>query len=489
MTTEPNPAGIYIVKFYVNGTCKEITIDDYFPYDPKTRKPAFTQTQGNEIWVLILEKAWAKLNGSYENTISGLTNDALSFLLPSPSSVIDHCYPKYNEEQMWNMIDNWENKGHIVCGSSQTEDTKQDMSKVGIVSMHAYTISEIVEIHTSTEGKIKLVRMRNPWGHHEWDGEWSDKSSKWTPKLRKKLNYYEKDDGEFFISYPDYLTYYRTTSVTHFEPHYEISSIILKQAKSSFHHVEVSLKESTHFYFSVEQINPRLMKAPFKNIQPSPSRIIIGKVTEEQKSGNRKYEFIDACFSYDQILVWDSKTQLDIGCYVIFIEVEWSSDSQVHEYVASVYSDNEVKFGIRESTGLNHIFLEEVMKSCAKQRTEKYVYNDYKQPDIHRYMSIKDSQSDYGYVYYENNSKSAILEEKVHFNEMEGFTLLFPYKGDSISVTVQPGESTIALLKRVENKTKFACSFYTSIKENNLDLAKEAVSKGEKSNIEKGEYA
>ena len=129
------------------------------------------------------------------------------------------------------------------------------------------------------------------------------------------------------------------------------------------------------------------------------------------------------------------------------------------------------------------------MKSCAKQRTEKYVYNDYKQPDIHRYMSIKDSQSDYGYVYYENNSKSAILEEKVHFNEMEGFTLLFPYKGDSISVTVQPGESTIALLKRVENKTKFACSFYTSIKENNLDLAKEAVSKGEKSNIEKGEYA
>ena len=30
-----------------------------------------------EMWVLILEKAWAKLHGSYESTAAGLTADTL----------------------------------------------------------------------------------------------------------------------------------------------------------------------------------------------------------------------------------------------------------------------------------------------------------------------------------------------------------------------------------------------------------------------------
>ena len=90
VTTDVNAAGIYVVKFLIYGKSYNIVVDDYFPYDPKTRRPAFTQTKGNEIWVLILEKAWAKINGSYENTISGLTNDALSFLISAPSTVIDH---------------------------------------------------------------------------------------------------------------------------------------------------------------------------------------------------------------------------------------------------------------------------------------------------------------------------------------------------------------------------------------------------------------
>jgi hypothetical protein len=66
---EYNEAGIYVVKFYINGHQHNITIDDYFPLDPVTNRLAFSHTKENELWVLILEKAWAKINGSYENTI------------------------------------------------------------------------------------------------------------------------------------------------------------------------------------------------------------------------------------------------------------------------------------------------------------------------------------------------------------------------------------------------------------------------------------
>lgn len=39
-------------------------MDDYIPCDDK--QPAFSQANGNELWVILLEKAWAKMHGSYD---------------------------------------------------------------------------------------------------------------------------------------------------------------------------------------------------------------------------------------------------------------------------------------------------------------------------------------------------------------------------------------------------------------------------------------
>jgi hypothetical protein len=43
-------------------------VDDYVPID-KRGQPLFCQPNKNEIWVPILEKAWAKANGSYANIV------------------------------------------------------------------------------------------------------------------------------------------------------------------------------------------------------------------------------------------------------------------------------------------------------------------------------------------------------------------------------------------------------------------------------------
>lgn len=67
-----------------------VVVDDLLPFNTKTGKLAFTQTNGNELWVPILEKAWAKLNGNYGNTKSGNTGDALTFMIPHPTVTYDH---------------------------------------------------------------------------------------------------------------------------------------------------------------------------------------------------------------------------------------------------------------------------------------------------------------------------------------------------------------------------------------------------------------
>ena len=51
---------------------------------------------------------------------------------------------------------------------------------------------------------IKLLKIRNPWGHKEWNGDWSDKSKLWTDDLKKKLGYEDVDDGIFWMNFDDF---------------------------------------------------------------------------------------------------------------------------------------------------------------------------------------------------------------------------------------------------------------------------------------------
>ena len=72
----------------------------------------------------------------------------------------------------------------MACGSNSVPNKWEDISQVGIVSSHAYTIIGVFPIKTKDGRKIRLIKLRNPWGQMEWNGEWSDNSTSWTPELR-----------------------------------------------------------------------------------------------------------------------------------------------------------------------------------------------------------------------------------------------------------------------------------------------------------------
>ena len=76
--------GFYVLKFYINGRRKYIVIDDLIPCNKIMKSPLFTKPIGNEIWVLLIEKAWAKIHGEYLNAESMPPSDIMEDLCSAP---------------------------------------------------------------------------------------------------------------------------------------------------------------------------------------------------------------------------------------------------------------------------------------------------------------------------------------------------------------------------------------------------------------------
>jgi len=84
ITDKINNSGIYRVKLCKNGEWVTVTVDDYFPCYPEG-EPIFARCHGNELWVMLLEKAYAKLHGNFYLLRGGFVNEALLDLTGCPS--------------------------------------------------------------------------------------------------------------------------------------------------------------------------------------------------------------------------------------------------------------------------------------------------------------------------------------------------------------------------------------------------------------------
>ncbi|EGB12237.1 hypothetical protein AURANDRAFT_16291, partial [Aureococcus anophagefferens] len=69
LTTEANWRGRYVVTLFdgATGHWIKLVVDDRIPCKAGTNDPIFCKPAGSELWVLLLEKAFAKFVGGYHN--------------------------------------------------------------------------------------------------------------------------------------------------------------------------------------------------------------------------------------------------------------------------------------------------------------------------------------------------------------------------------------------------------------------------------------
>ncbi|CAG9328628.1 unnamed protein product [Blepharisma stoltei] len=431
--------GLYAVQFCVDGEWKEIEIDDYLPCGSATSGPCFSKASGNELWVPLLEKAWAKVLGSYERVESGNSVDAFRDLTGAPTQ-------QYKlDETSWDKISEGTEKGFIMCAQAgSTKASQRLLESMGLVGAHAYAIIQSAEVETA-DGKVKLVELRNPWSTLEWKGDWSDHSDKWTPELRSALHVTDEDDGTFWMSYEDFMDYFSNLLVCRINDDYAYSSIKLKQHKNAHNVVRIAVPQDGTYYLSANQKDKT--SSSHAGYEYSYGRVIISRETDEG------LQYVGGFAGADRNLWYEANLQA--GNYQV--HVEYNTTAEAKRYVLSTYGTSATTFEeIPETEG----FLEQVLKSRALLANKATSYAEQGLPDCTKYHEIL--PEGYGYYFIKNlSTDGSALQETCYFKSFKNLELHPPYGDAKYQVIVGPGQEVIIVFHQVNPEKK--CSISTSV--------------------------
>lgn len=119
LSKKKQDAGIYCVNFYINGTKEAIYVDDLFPCSKDTKKPIFNRSDQEELWVMILEKAFAKICGGYANIEEGYTSEAQSDLTGAPVEIYINGDEEMTSDERFSILWYSDYKNYIMCAGSK----------------------------------------------------------------------------------------------------------------------------------------------------------------------------------------------------------------------------------------------------------------------------------------------------------------------------------------------------------------------------------